>query len=153
MNELDTYYPGATDYEIAGFFWWQGDRDSRSEAHSKHYKKHLIRLINELRTDFNAPRAKFVSATLGQTKKGDVGNEGEILDAILTVSSLSEFKGNVAAVYSHPLSMGGNSTYHYNHNAETYMNVGEAMGCAMLELQLDNTQQCSQLTSSVTESS
>jgi monoamine oxidase len=24
--------------------------------------------------------------------------------------------------------------YHYNHNAETYMNVGEAMGKAMVEL-------------------
>ena len=91
-------------------------------------------------------------ASLGQTKKDDVGNEREILDAILTVSSRSEFKGNVAAVYSHPLSMGGNSTNHYNDNAETYMNVGEAMGCAMLELQLNNTQQCFQFTSNETES-
>ncbi|HIM29385.1 MAG TPA: sialate O-acetylesterase, partial [Planctomycetes bacterium] len=26
LAELDKYYPGATEYEIAGFFWWQGDR-------------------------------------------------------------------------------------------------------------------------------
>ena len=45
-----------------------------------------------------------------------------------------EFKGNVAAVYTHPLSMGGSSGGHYNGNAETYMNVGEAMGQAMLDL-------------------
>ena len=25
LSELDTYYPGATKYEIAGFFFWQGD--------------------------------------------------------------------------------------------------------------------------------
>ena len=45
-----------------------------------------------------------------------------------------EFKGNVAAVYTHPLSKGGSSGAHYNGNAETYMNVGEAMGKAMVEL-------------------
>ena len=45
-----------------------------------------------------------------------------------------EFKGNVASVYSHPLSKGGSSGGHYSRNAETYMNVGEAMGKAMVEL-------------------
>ena len=45
-----------------------------------------------------------------------------------------QFKGNVAAVYTQPLSKGGNSGGHYNGNAETYMNVGEAMGKAMVKL-------------------
>jgi hypothetical protein len=44
-----------------------------------------------------------------------------------------EFKGNVATVYSNPLSLGGSGNGHYG-NAETYMNVGEAMGKAMVEL-------------------
>ena len=45
-----------------------------------------------------------------------------------------EFKGNVASVYTHPLSKGGSSGGHYSGNAETYMNVGEAMGKAMTVL-------------------
>ena len=45
-----------------------------------------------------------------------------------------EFKGNVAAVYTNPLSKGGSSGGHYGGNAETYMNVGEAMGKAMAKL-------------------
>ena len=45
-----------------------------------------------------------------------------------------EFKGNVATVYTNPLSKGGASGSHYGGNAETYMNVGEAMGKAMVEL-------------------
>jgi len=45
-----------------------------------------------------------------------------------------EFKGNVATVYSNPLSLGGSGNSHYNGNAETYMNVGEAVGWAMVEL-------------------
>ena len=138
LSELDKYYPGAKKYEIAGFFWWQGDRDSRSAALSSRYEKNLVHLIKTLRKDFNAPDAKFVSASLGQTKKGATDGGGKILDAMLAVDGTSgkypEFKGNVASVYTHPLSKGGSSGGHYSGNAETYMNVGEAMGKAMVEL-------------------
>jgi hypothetical protein len=138
LAELDKYYPGAKEYEIAGFFWWQGDRDSRSAALSSRYEKNLVHLIKQLRKDFDAPNAKFVCATLGQTKKGDTDNGGKLLEAMFAVDGKSgkypEFKGNVATVYSFPLSKGGSSGSHYGKNAETYMNVGEAMGQAMVEL-------------------
>ncbi|MEC9010654.1 MAG: sialate O-acetylesterase, partial [Planctomycetota bacterium] len=138
LAELDKYYPGAKKYEIAGFFWWQGDRDRRSAALSSRYEKNLVHLIKQLRKDFNAPTAKFVCASLGQTKKGVTDGGGEILDAMLAVDGKSgkyqEFRGNVASVYSHPLSKGGSSGGHYSGNAETYMNVGEAMGRAMVDL-------------------
>lgn len=138
LSELDKYYPGANSYEVAGFFWWQGDRDSRSQALSSRYEKNLVKLIKQLRKDFNSPNAKFVCATLGQTKKGDTSNGGKILEAMFSVDGESgkypEFKGNVAAVYTHPLSKGGSSGGHYGGNAETYMNVGEAMGKAMAKL-------------------
>eukprot|EP00984_Skeletonema_dohrnii_P002522 scaffold874_cov126-Skeletonema_dohrnii-CCMP3373.AAC.1 len=139
------------------FLGMQGDRDSRSEALSSHYETNLVQLIKQLRKDFNAPGAKFVCASLGQTKKDDVGNEREVLDAMLAVdgrfsSSYPEFKGNVAAVYSHPLSKGGSSGNHYYGHAQSFMNIGEAMGCAMVQLQLNSTQTCSQLTSEVSES-
>ncbi|MCP4172131.1 MAG: sialate O-acetylesterase [Fuerstiella sp.] len=138
LAELNKYYPGATEYEVAGFFWWQGDRDSRSAALSSRYEKNLVHLIKQLRRDFNAPNARFVCAALGQTEKGSTDNGGRILDAMFAVDGESgkypEFKGNVAAVYTHPLSKGGSSGGHYDGNAETYMNVGEAMGRAMAEL-------------------
>lgn len=138
LEELEGYYPDANGYEIAGFFWWQGDRDSRSEALSSRYEKNLVHLIKQLRKEFNAPKAKFVCASLGQTKKGATDGGGKILDAMLSVDGESgkypEFKGNVASVYTHPLSKGGSSGGHYGGNAETYMNVGEAMGAAMVKL-------------------
>ena len=52
---------------------------------------------------------------------------------------MQEFKGNVKAIDARPfcrdkeVSPSGQG-YHYNHNAETYMNVGEAMGRAMADL-------------------
>lgn len=138
LSELGTYYPDATKYEIAGFFFWQGDKDRGDAGHASHYEKNLVHLIEQLRKDFNAPKAKFVCATLGQTEKGATGNDGLILDAQLAVDGESgkypQFKGNVATVYSHPLSQGGASNSHYNGNAKTYMDIGLAMGEAMTKL-------------------
>jgi hypothetical protein len=136
LENLDTYYPGAKEYEVAGFFWWQGDKDMRNPAHFERYEKNLIQLIRALRKDFNAPEAKFVTASLGQTERGATGGDGVILNAMEAVSKSEdpELKGKVGFVYTHPLSMGGSSSGHYNGNPETYMNVGEAMGKAMVEL-------------------
>ena len=145
LAELAKYYPGATRYEIAGFFWWQGDKDRYDVGHASRYEKNLVQLIKQLRKDFDAPNAKFVLATLGQTKKGDGGNDGLILEAQLAVDGESgkypEFKGNVATVYAHPLCHGGASNNHYNGHAETYMDVGEAMGQAMVKLLQQDLQQ------------
>jgi hypothetical protein len=136
LENLDKYYPGAKEYEVAGFFWWQGDKDMRNPAHYERYEQNLIQLIKALRKDFNAPQAKFVTASLGQTKKGKGGGDGKILDAMEAVSKSDdpELKGQVGFVYTNPLSKGGSSSGHYSGNPETYMNVGEAMGKAMVEL-------------------
>lgn len=137
LDNIGDYYPGATEYEVAGFFWWQGDRDRYMDGHAAYYERNLAQLIGQLRDGFDAPDAKFVCATLGQTEKGAGGNEGKILNAMFAVSDpeqYPQFAGDVATVYSHPLSMGGASNGHYSGNAETYMNVGEAMGEAMVSL-------------------
>ena len=78
-------------------------------------------------------------ATLGQTAKDAApSNDKLILDAQLAVDGTTgkypEFKGNVSTVYTHPLGQGGASSSHYNGNAQTYMDVGVAMGDAMVDL-------------------
>merc|ERR1711976_622390 len=97
-----------------------------------------VSLIKQLRKEFNSPNAKFVTASLGQTEMGSTGGDGKILDAMLAVDGNSgkypDFKDNVAAVYTHPLSKGSSSSAHYGGNAQTYMNIGEAMGAAMNKL-------------------
>ena len=143
LANLSKYYPGAKRYEVAGFFWWQGDKDFRNNDHANNYEKNLLCLIESLRKDFKAPNAKFVCASLGQTRKGAGGNQGKILEAILNIDGergkYPKHKGKVASVYSHPLSKGGSSSGHYGGNAETYMNVGQAMGLAMAKLILKSS--------------
>jgi Carbohydrate esterase, sialic acid-specific acetylesterase len=138
LADLNKHYPDAKSYEVAGFFFWQGDKDRYDAGLASNYEKNLVHFIEQLRKDFNAPNAKFVCATLGQTEKGDASNDGMIFDAQMAVDGekgkYAQFEGNVATVYTHPLSLGGSSNGHYNGNAETYMNVGEAMGQAMVKL-------------------
>ena len=100
------------------------------------YEKNLVQLIKALRKDFESPDALFVSASLGQTKEGSGGGDGKILDAMKAVAKSKdpELEGKVGFVYTNPLSKGGSSGGHYSGNAETYMNVGDAMGAAMVKL-------------------
>lgn len=139
LADLKTYYPDAKGYEVAGIFWWQGEKDCGSPVLAANYEKNLIMLIKALRKEFNSPNAKFVCATLGEVEKGkQSGPSGDVFNAHLAVDGETgkypEFKGNVATVYSHPLSKGGSGNAHYGGNAETYMNVGLAMGEAMAKL-------------------
>lgn len=141
LDNFDAQFPHwkGRGYEIVGFAWWQGDKDRYNLGHASKYEKNLVHLIKSLRTEFKAPKAKFVVATLGQTRKesADV-NERLILDAQLAVDGKAgkypEFKGNVSTVYTHPLSQGGASNSHYDGNSQTYMDVGLAMGEAMVKL-------------------
>jgi hypothetical protein len=138
LADLEKHYPGAKGYEVAGFFFWQGERDAGNAGHAAHYEKNLVAFIKALRKEFNAPNAKFVLATLGESKKGSTGPGGDVLNAHLAVDGNSgkhpEFKGNVATIYTHPMAQGGSGNGHYGGKAEVYMDVGEAMGKAMVEL-------------------
>ncbi|MGL6096404.1 MAG: sialate O-acetylesterase, partial [Fimbriiglobus sp.] len=103
LADLGKHYPGATKYEVTGFFFWQGEKDGGSPVHAARYEQNLVRFIKQLRKEFNAPNAKFVLATMGEATKGSQGNGGKVLDAQLAVDGTSgkhpEFKGNVATVY------------------------------------------------------
>ena len=141
LNNFDAQFPHwkGRGYEIAGFAWWQGDKDRYNLAHAKKYEENLVHLIKTLRREFKASKAKFIVATLGQTAKDSADlNEKLILDAQLAVDGATgkypDFKGNVGTVLTHPLSQGGASNSHYNGNAQTYMDVGLAMGEAMVRL-------------------
>ena len=139
LADLSGHYPDAKNYEVAGFFFWQGEKDCGNAAHAEKYEENLVRFIKALRTEFNSPNAKFVLGTLGESVKGSAkGNGGKVLEAHFAVDGESgkhpEFKGNVATVYTHPMAQGGSGNGHYGGKAEVYMDVGEAMATAMVKL-------------------
>lgn len=98
-------------------------------------------MIKALRLRYKAPNAPFVAASLGQSTLDPscLGNcGGGILKAeenLADATKYPEFKGNYASVDSHKFTQpGGSSGGHYGHNAKTYMDVGQAMGEAMVGL-------------------
>jgi alpha-galactosidase len=144
LKNLDKYYPGyqGQGYEVAGFVFWQGHKDQNA-AHASRYEQNLVRFIKTLRKDFQAPDAKFVLATIAFGGEDLSGHGLTICDAQLAVDGdtgkYPEFQGNVKAIDARPfwrereVSPSGQG-YHYHHNAETYMEVGNALGRAMAAL-------------------
>jgi hypothetical protein len=55
---------------------------------SPHYEENLVALIKQLRVQYSAPEAKFVTASLGQTAMNDTtSGDGLILEAMEAVSN------------------------------------------------------------------
>ena len=142
VTNIGEYYPGAMEYEVAGFVWWQGHKD-QNPAHASRYEQNLVHLIKTLRNDFDAPDAKFVLATIAFGGEALSGNGLKVAEAQLAVSGdrgkYPEFVGNVQAIDARPYwrdksDSPSGAGYHYNHNAETYMEVGDDLGWAMAEL-------------------
>lgn len=145
LKNIAKFYPGYKNqgYEIVGFVWWQGHKDTGNVAHAKHYEENLVRLIDSLRRDYEAPKAKFVLATIAFNGWKMTGNGATIADAQLAVGNAKKyprFAGNVQAVEARDLwrepedSPNPKQGYHYNRNAETYMEVGLRLGWAMADL-------------------
>ena len=144
LKNLEKYYPDykGQGYEVAGFVFWQGHKD-QNPAHASRYEQNLVHFIKMLREDFVAPHAKFVLATIAFDGDELKGHGLTVAKAQLAVSGETgkypEFKDNVKAIDARPfwrdksVSPSGQG-YHYNHNAETYMEVGNALGWAMAEL-------------------
>ncbi|MGK0189147.1 MAG: hypothetical protein ACI9R3_004964, partial [Verrucomicrobiales bacterium] len=129
-------------YEIAGFVWFQGHKDSGTEESIAEYEKHLVNLINDVRVEFEVPKLPAVVATIGFGGHNMGEKYVRILEAQLAVGDPKnhpEYAGNVASVdirdfWREVDESPTSQDYHYNRNAETYMLVGDALGRKMVGL-------------------
>ncbi len=143
LKDIAKIVPGYKDqgYEVAGFVWWQGNKDIGNKAHASKYEENLERLIESLRKDYDAPKAKFVLAT-GCGNPGTEGAGKQIAEAQLAMNDPKKYKkfdGNVKALDTRDLWREAdvspkNQGYHYNRNAETYLETGLRLGWATAEL-------------------
>ena len=145
LKDIDKILPGykGQGYEIAGFVWWQGHKDSFSQKLIAEYEKNLVNLIKDVRKEFNVPDLPVVVATVGFHGYNMPDKFKKIWEAQMAVGDPKkhpEFAGTVAVVDTRPFwrevdESPANQDYHYNRNAETYMLVGDALGRAMVRLQ------------------
>lgn len=143
LENIEKVVPGyaGQGYEIAGFGWFQGHKDSG--ATKEDYEKNLVNLIGDLRKEFNAPKMAAVVATVGfhgyRLQTGPWKGVWEAQMAVGDAKQHPEFEGNVASVDTRDFwreleESPANQDYHYHRNPETYLLVGEAMGRAMVKL-------------------
>jgi len=144
LDNFSTHFPQYKDhgYEIAGFVWWQGHKDGNS-AHAGRYELNLVNFIKAFRAEFKASKAPFVIATIGFHGWDMKGPHLTVANAQLAVSGekgkYPEFAGNVLTVETRDFWIDAscsprNQDFHYNGNAETYINVGDALGRGMVKL-------------------
>ncbi len=151
LDHFAEEYPQWADqgFEIAGFVWWQGHRDSGSRE-AERYEENLVRLIEQLRgyygdryPDQIADDAPFVLATIAFDGWDISGGEKQVAEAQLAVDGDAgnhpRFEGNVRTVeardYWRPRDVSpAGAGFHYYHNAETYLLTGDALGRAMIGL-------------------
>ena len=144
LDNIDQVVPGynGQGYEIAGFVWFQGHKDSFSEELITKYEENLANLINDVRKEFKTPKLPAVVATVGFGGHRMQDKFLRILKAQMAVGDPKrhpEYAGTVASVDTRNFwrevdESPTNQDYHYNRNAETYMLIGDALGRAMVGL-------------------
>ncbi|HUU30569.1 MAG TPA: sialate O-acetylesterase, partial [Phycisphaerae bacterium] len=144
LDNIKDIVPGykGQGYEIAGFVWWQGHKDSGTEESIAEYEKHLVNLINDVRKEFKAPKMPVVVATVGFGGHNMADKFLRILEAQMAVADTTkhpEYAATVASVDTRDFwrevdESPTSQDYHYNRNAETYMLVGDTLGRAMIKL-------------------
>lgn len=141
--EFDRVFPGQAGRgaELAGMVWFHGIADSQSPSKAAEYDVHLANLIRDIRKDLDAPQLPFVVAALASSRGSLTANEQKVFDAQMAVGNKEtypEFSNTVISIDTQPmvrppaLSPGGRDGY--LGNAQSYLEIGEAMGKAMLEL-------------------
>lgn len=144
LDNIKDVVPGykGQGYEIAGFVWWQGHKDSGTEETISEYEKNMVNMINDVRKEFKVPKMPAVVATVGFGGHNMADKFLRILEAQMAVGDPKkhpEFAGTVASVDTRDFwrevdESPTSQDYHYNRNAETYMLVGDALGRAMVGL-------------------
>lgn len=142
-EKLARAYPGyaGQQAELAGFVWFQGIADAGSDVKSAEYEANLANLIRDLRRDFGVPQLPFVVGALADS--GGMANpRGQrIFAAQMAVgdpAKYPEFAGNVVSIDTRPMCRpqaewpGGRDNY--KGNAAAYLEIGDTMARAMLNL-------------------
>jgi alpha-galactosidase len=142
LDNLKSFFPAYNNsgYELVGLGWHQGWNDLGEETAV--YETNLTNLIKDLRTEFQAPNLRVSIGVTGMANANASSNSLKLIAAQMNVANPTlhpEFAGTVASVDTRPFDYGtllGSSDegYHWNWSAESYYNIGDSMGKAMMSI-------------------
>jgi lysophospholipase L1-like esterase len=132
---------------LAGLVWFQGIKDSMSDSMAADYEKNLVNLIKDVRKDLKTPDLPVVVAAVGFDGEKMNANTLKIFEAQMAVGDPARhpgFAGTVKSVDTRKFwrqtarSPGGHACC-YQGNAETFLEIGEALGQTMMEQSPEGT--------------
>jgi hypothetical protein len=131
----------AVGYELAGFVWYQGWNDGCDPKHAvPEYESNLVNLIKDVRKDLQVPNLPVVIGELTGPWVKAPGEWDQLRKAQAAAAARPEFAGNVVFVPTHDFvrkpeeSPNPGHGHHEFGNAETYFQVGDALGKEMKSL-------------------
>lgn len=144
LDNLATELPAyrGEPYRLEGIAWHQGWNDRIDPELNEAYESNAVHFINDLRAEFELPHLPFVLATTGMTGWGETHPRAlSLMEAQLAVPTnpgLLEPTGVWAVetrdfwrpVDESPADQG----YHWNRNAQTYLQIGSALAQEMTAL-------------------
>ena len=144
LTDLSTFFPAYTGggYEIVGLGWHQGFNDRINTGYAAEYEVNMTNFIKDVRTALGVPNLPF---SIGNTGMAVAPADAGALTVIAAQAAVAnpalhpEFAGTVSTVETRPFDygelLGGSSEgYHWYWNAESYFNIGDSMGRAMMAL-------------------
>lgn len=142
LDNLGTYFPGYTgrDVEIAGFGWHQGYNDIFDTDFNAEYEDNLVDLITSVRSEYGDADLPFVVGTTSMRPQENAENKIEQAQKRVGDPSLyPEYVGNVEVIDTNPFWRDSdispsNFGHHWNHNGQSYFDIGTSMGDAMVTL-------------------
>ncbi|MBT3545330.1 MAG: T9SS type A sorting domain-containing protein [Saprospiraceae bacterium] len=146
-KNLEDKFPniGENEFEISGFAWFQGWNDGASEEFLNEYESNLNHLINDVRSDLDIPDLPFVIANSGhggftQSNDGWVRSMQEVVSVAQENVGCNDsiYGGKVGFVntklfYKEEEESPQNAIHHFHNNAETFLNIGKAIGKEMIK--------------------
>lgn len=144
LDNLDTEFPQwkGRGYQFAGFAWHQGYNDRFTDFTASTYKENMADFIRDVRSELGIPNLPFCIATTGHEGFASTGSRLQLVKSQLEVADskqFPEFTDNVVSADTRPFwreaeVSPGRQGHHWNHNAETYYEIGEALGEDMVKL-------------------
>lgn len=142
LNHIAAEFPAYAGggYELVGLGWHQGWNDRCSAPMVAEYETNMVNLIKDLRAEFHAPNMRVAIANTGmacaptgngslieaQGNVADPTRHPELADTVITVDTRPFDYGELMGV--------NGQGFHWYFNGESYFNIGESMGQAMMGL-------------------
>ncbi len=130
-------------YEVVGFGWHQGYNDRINPAYAAEYESNMVNLIKDIRTAVGVPK---LPVSIGNTGMDVNPSDAGSLKVIAAQAAVANpvlhpelFAGTVTTVDTRPFNYGeplgaSSEGYHWYSSGESYFNIGDSMGKAMMAM-------------------